>query len=437
MLTRKNIFDKRLLHTGVIAFIAILISVAGQLYAQPVSLGELFDYALGNNPEIGALRNSIEAKKQDVRTAAVLPDPSFSAGYFISSVETRVGPQKGKIGASQMLPWPGKLRDKKRIAQKELSATIEELNDRSAVLLSDITETYAALFAIGKTIAINSENLNLLKQMESLLLAKYSTTNTTQMSLLKLQVAMAVLEDEIKSLASEAKKEREKLIALLGGMYTKQIDFPQNLPDITVSIDESLLDSALNSSNPKLRNLSFLKSAASEKVNLSQKKYIPNFMLMTDYIFTDATNSSMVSADENGKNPWIITASINVPIWFRANNAKISKMKNMESAVTEKEKNMHNILHAKIMELHESYRDVDRKIELFETILIPKAKQSLSLFEEAYTNNNASILDFLDAQRMLLDLEIKLARQKAMRIKLAGKIDMIFGGKELIALSNK
>ena len=112
-------------------------------------------------------------------------------------------------------------------------------------------------------------------------------------------------------------------------------------------------------------------------------------------------------------------------------------MKSMEMMTVEKEKNMHNMLYARIIELHESYKDVERKISLFETVLIPKARQSLALFEEAYANGKATVLDFLDAQRMLLDLEIKLARQRAMRTKLAGNIDMILGGNELMKLARE
>ena len=401
-----------------------------------MTLGALFDHALKNNPEIRALQHAVNAKKNDVTLATALPDPSLSAGYFVVPVETRVGPQKGKIGVTQMIPWPGKLADKKRIAEKELAAETEKLNDATVALFSDITEIYATLYALGKTVSIDSENLQLLKHMESVLLARYAADDASQMSLLKLQVEMAVLDDEIRSVVSETTREREMLASLLGGS-SGQSALPQSLPSIKVAINENDPDSVLDAASPKLRSLAFLRSAAYQRVRLSKKSYLPDFMLMTDYIITGRSSSSMVAADENGKDPWMVGASVTLPVWSRSKNAAIGKMKSMEMMTAEKEMNMHNMLHAKVIELNESYNDVERKISLFETVLIPKARQSLALFEETYANSRATVLDFLDAQRMLLDLEIKLVRQQAMRTKLAGKIDMILGGNELMKLARE
>lgn len=422
-----------------ITFTAVMVLTGGARgesdTAATVSLGALFDYALENNPEIKALRHAVNAKKHDVTLATSLPDPSLSAGYFITPVETRVGPQRGKVGASQMIPWPGKLIDKKRIAEKELSAETEKLSNAEAALLSDITDVYAALYATGKTITIDTENLKLLQHMESVLLARYSAADVSQMSVLKLQVEMSVLNDEIESVRAEALKQHEALSSLLGGSAFDRFAFPRNLPSIDVATKEDDIDSLLSGSNPTLKQLSFLRSAANRRVRLSKKAYLPDFMLMTDYLLTDESNSSMVSADGNGKNPWVVAASVTVPLWWHSKNAGIGKMKNMEAMASEKEKNMFNLLRAKLVDLHESYNDVERKITLFETVLVPKAKQSLALFEETYANGKASVLDFLDAQRMLLDLEIKLARRKASKLQIAGKIDMLSGGKELMKLS--
>ena len=131
----------------------------GQTDSTAMTLGELFSYARKNNPELKALRHAVDAKKNEVTLATALPDPTLTAGYFITPVETRVGPQRGRVGASQMIPWPGKLADKKRIAGQELSAETEKLNDATVALFSDITGIYATLYALGKTVSIDSANL--------------------------------------------------------------------------------------------------------------------------------------------------------------------------------------------------------------------------------------------------------------------------------------
>lgn len=48
-----------------------------------------------------------------------LPDPRLSFGFFINEVETRVGPQRAKIGLQQTFPWIGKLQDRHDAASRE------------------------------------------------------------------------------------------------------------------------------------------------------------------------------------------------------------------------------------------------------------------------------------------------------------------------------
>ena len=50
-----------------------------------------------------------EAVEARLPAAGALPDPELTYGYFLESVETRVGPQNQKFGLSQKIPWPARL----------------------------------------------------------------------------------------------------------------------------------------------------------------------------------------------------------------------------------------------------------------------------------------------------------------------------------------
>ena len=75
----------------------------------------------------------------------------------------------------------------------------------------------------------------------------------------------------------------------------------------------------------------------------------------------------------------------------------------------------------------EEYRDAGRRITLLREVVVPRARQSLEVVQEAYMNNRAELLDLLDGQRVLLDLEKTLAEQEARREKKAATIDMLLG----------
>ena len=69
----------------------------------------------------------------------------------------------------------------------------------------------------------------LLKQMESVLLSKYAAAQASQVSLLKVQVEMAVLEDQLNSLKADAYIQRGECYKKLGEKEKADSDFKEAL----------------------------------------------------------------------------------------------------------------------------------------------------------------------------------------------------------------
>ncbi|MBN1308825.1 MAG: TolC family protein, partial [Chitinispirillaceae bacterium] len=414
--------------TGIVFLAAWFPIFAGQSTIAHTLSGYLL-WAVEHNPEVTAARASAEAKGKEFRLATKIPDPQLSGGYFISPVETRVGPQKGRVGASQMIPWPGKLIERRIQVEHEREAVRQKLRAAQAGVFFNIRASYANLFAIGREMAITRENYALLKHMESVLLAKYATATATQISVLKIQVEMAVLEDALADLGAEASKTRSTLARLLDlkGM-TDSIPFPPSLPRLGVPVDTAGTFTGADSLNPELNESDANVKAARAGVALARRSFAPDFMVMTDYIITGPSSSSMVSPKENGKNPWIIGGSITLPLWIGSKTAALGRARAMESMQDALFANRKNMLDEKAVHLTEGYNDARRRIALYEKTLIPKARQTFELVSESYINSTATVLDYLDAQRVLLKLEVMLVRQRARRESIAGAIDELLGG---------
>lgn len=95
-----------------VGFICLLLAGAVLCHAgqeDAVDLDSLIAEALRNNPRIQAAYNGWQAEKYRIKEVSALPDPVVRYGYFGESVETKVGPQEQKIGASFKVSFPGKL----------------------------------------------------------------------------------------------------------------------------------------------------------------------------------------------------------------------------------------------------------------------------------------------------------------------------------------
>jgi outer membrane protein TolC len=68
------------------------------------------------------------------------------------------------------------------------------------------------------------------------------------------------------------------------------------------------------------------------------------------------------------------------------------------------------------------YNDAVRQIDLLDSVLVPKAIQTLSVVEASYRNAKATLMDYIDSQRMLLDLQMQRVTQEEQRERMAAEI---------------
>ena len=73
------------------------------------------------------------------------------------------------------------------------------------------------------------------------------------------------------------------------------------------------------------------------------------------------------------------------------------------------------------------YRDAQRKIDLYQRVLIPRASESLKVTEAAFRAGKAGFSDLVDAQRILLEFQLTYERSLADRAQRLAKLEMLVG----------
>lgn len=409
-----------------VLFLILPIKAAGKEDVFHHNLDSYLVYAIENNPLIEASRVRIKTQQEVIKLSKKIPDPKITAAYFINEVETRVGPQRAKVGLSQMLPWPGKLISKSRIQGSLYEVSEEKVSEVTSRVLASVRSLYAKLYLTGQSIRISEENLKLLKQLEPVLMVKYSTGTIKQAALIKIQVEMSLIEDKINSLNSKGIIEKEKLRSLLNISNEVDIPFPDKLPHLKV--EKQMNSLSISRSNPELQQKSFQKNARAEKVSLAKKGFAPDLMLMTDYVFTDEVDPAMGNPKDNGKDPWVIGASINLPLTIGKKRAEIEKANLELDEINSSIRNLENRVESDLISAKEKYSYSEERRKLYEDDLVPKAKHVMVLTEENYKNGTASILDYIDAQRMVLNLDIAVINEMVKRELASAEIDRLLGG---------
>jgi len=376
------------------------------------SLGAYIRRALDRNPELVARRHLVAADREKIAAALALPDPTAGVSFG----KGQGGVEAEKFSLSQGIPWPGRLISNRRAAQASYLASQEMEKDLETDVLYRVRTTYGKMYAMGTMAGLGKESLQLLKRAESAALAGYATSMQSQASVLKLQLEMAVAEDQIRQFEVEANIARDELAGLLDISPTGVPD-PDSLPQLAVPFTVDEAQRIAMELNPGVRAAGLEAVAARHNVSSARSMFVPDLMLGADYV---PPGSSLAMA--GGQMGWMFMAGLSLPLWPWSKAAEVRMAREMEAYKKAAVESRKTGLAAEAAMYFREYYDAVRRIRLLDTVLIPKAKQTLTVVEEAYRTSKATLMDYIDSERMLLDLKMQRVTQEERREKMAGGI---------------
>jgi outer membrane protein TolC len=160
-------------------------------------------------------------------------------------------------------------------------------------------------------------------------------------------------------------------------------------------------------------------------LKLAGKSSWPDFSLGLDYI--DTGPALYPNMPDSGKDPWMVSLSVKLPIWFGKNSAMKDEARAKIEMNRYEKKDAEGDLRARVEKVLLEYRDASSKTELFAGTLIPKAEESFAVTLTEYEGGDADFLHVLDAQRLLLDLRLEMEEALVKREIRAAELEMLAG----------
>ncbi|NOY88413.1 MAG: TolC family protein [FCB group bacterium] len=362
-------------------------------------------YAALNNPGLKAAFYSWKAALEKVGYAGVLPDPMLSYGNYIKNVETRVGPQNQRFSIRQKIPWFGTLGAKKGIAFETAKFAYQKYQSQKLMLFYQVKKAYYDYYYLGRQIQITKDNIELLKFWEEVVQAKYKVAQSNYADVIKTDVELVKLEDKLQSFEERKEPIAARLRATLNISDSVNLTIPHTIAIEEAPVNHDSLLTAALAYNPNLIAIQHLIEKAKTGERLAAKTSFPNFTFGMDYIETGKAIKPNLA--ESGKDPWIVSVGINLPLWFGKNKAKKNeakaRVKMMQYNLTDSKNKIITAVEKSVYE----YDDALRKIKLYRDGLLPKAQQALNATFTAYKAGTMDFLNVLDAQRQLLNFQLK------------------------------
>jgi outer membrane protein, heavy metal efflux system len=169
----------------------------------PAPLSQLLAEAGANNPQVSAADHAARAARQVAPQMTTLPDPKFTyqqlsvgspkpfAGYSNSDF-AYIG-----VGASQELPYPGKLQARGVIAERDADTKQAEVEVTKTSIADAVKADYLQLAYLQQTLGILRQNESVLDQLIQDVTAHYQVGQGMQQDVLQAQVNRTKIVKEI------------------------------------------------------------------------------------------------------------------------------------------------------------------------------------------------------------------------------------------------
>jgi outer membrane protein TolC len=390
-----------------------------------VVLSEYLAEAAFNNSELKAAFHRWKAALEKVSQAKTLPDPRFTFGYFIRSVETRVGPQRARYGLSQTFPWFGKLALKGDVAMQEANTLKAEYDALKWRIFYDVKKAFYEYAYLARAIEITRENMLLLQYLESVARTRYATGALPYGDVLNIQVELGKIEDRLRTLQDLRKPIMARLLAAMNRPADSQLPWPPEVPVMLITLTDEQILTQLPEHSPRIKKLEYVEAREKAGIELAQKDYWPDITFGLETIDTgEALNPTI---PDSGKDPIIASVSINIPLWTGRRSAAVRETEAMLASAGQDLVSMEQKLITDTQLALYLYRDAERKIDLYGNTLIPKAEQSLGVVLEAFQSGTRNSLDLIDTERTLLEFKLAYVRALANQAQKLSELEMLLG----------
>jgi outer membrane protein TolC len=387
--------------------LATAISAFGQTPAAstPTPLSQLLAEAGANNPQISAANYGVRAARQMAPQVTTLPDPKFTyqqlgvgspkpfAGYTNSDF-AYIG-----VGASQELPYPGKLRARGAVAERDADTKLAEVEVTKTNIADAVKADYLQLAYLQQTLGILRQNEAVLDQLIQDATAHYQVGQGMQQDVLQAQVNRTKIVKEI----TMHHQQMGQIQAHLKGLLSRD----QGSPDIVTedliatplqrTSDELLAMVRQNSPQIQVDASSIRKQDA--QLASAKREGKPDFEV--GYLYQNT--------DRKYRDYYMFTFDVRFPRKTRV-NAQIAEATERRS---ESQQTLNAHLQLQLAEVQEEYVKAASDEELLKEYregLIPQSDAAYRATLSAYASNREPFIHVLSYFTDLLSLKLEYAQ---------------------------
>ena len=406
----------------------LLLAVAcGPLGAQTVVstdrvlLGQVYRAVEAANPRIVASTALARAAEARIAPTRRPPDPQLQFGLMNRSLpgfglSDPLG--MNQVQLMQMVPFPGKLRMAGQVASERAGAARARAADVFWDVRTRAAMAFYDLYQMDGSLRVADETLRILRDIANTARTMYSVGQGRQPDVLRAQVEIARMTEDITRMRTERVSAAARLNALLAVDPSAQVGSPgrPSFPDTLPHLDSLLAEAARN--RPMVQAAEAEVRAANAGVRLARREIWPDFQFGVQYGQRpmDGATDRMLS----------LMLGMNVPIFagsrqlaMRREAAAMQQMAEADLVA------MRADTRGRVAELYASAERARRLGELYQGTILPQAHTTVASALAAYQVGGVDFMTLLDDQMTVNRYRQDLFALEAQRGQALAELEML------------
>jgi len=366
---------------------------------------------LHDNPAIRRAVRQLQAFGYQVPQVTSLDDPMINIIPPTGDMtETAAGMMDGAVSVAQKIPFPGKLSARGRIAEATVRMALDSLADARISAVAQVRKAYYSYYLADVSIQITRQSEHLLQQIHDVAAARYKAGSATQQDVLRAEVELYNLQNELITLEQQRATARAQLNALMNRAVDAPLPPPRafDLQQVQWRLPQAMEQAV--ASNPRLARLQEQITRDIQTVKLARLNYFPDLTVGYTYTFI---SSSGISPVRTGDDAWNLAFGLNLPIWWQRLRARVLEGNAQTLASVEEYRELRNQLSFQLQDTLVKIDTQYRQALLLRDLIVPRAWQTIEVSSSAYQAGSLEFTTLIDNWRKWLDLSLGYHRAVA------------------------
>lgn len=367
-----------------------------------VTLDEAIREAVANNLDLAAGKYNISIAEARQITAALRPNPVLTVsanhldllgtGYAAAK---GAGPNEYAVHTDFILERGGKREARIAAALAQKSQTELEFRDAMRRLILDVEYAYVDLQSAKEALRLTQDNFRTVSALAEINKARVQAGDLAAVELKRSQVAALQIETTVRQAELQLRQVRNRLQLVLGRTS------PNDSFDVTTDLrrdpapdDRVTVAERARALRPDLlaARQSIVRNQASLRVEIAQGRV--DYTVGTEYVHQQAPNATGNSLG--------FTFSAPLPVFNRNQGEIVRARREMDQAGATL-RGLEQRIDAEVSDAWQRYATAKTLLDDIERNMLTAAREVRDTTEYSYRRGEASLIEFLDAQRAFND----------------------------------